>query len=56
MEGLGVILPNDFVIHIFDKLFGGNEIITYLCNIILKDIDYARNTENVWDEVLFLFT
>ena len=32
------------------EMFGGNEIITYLCTVVSKDIDYARDTEDVWNE------
>ena len=39
------------------KIFGGYEIITYICSIKqIKQLDYARDTKNVWNEILFLFT
>ena len=36
-------------------MFGGNEIITYFCKKQLKEHIYARDTKNVWDEILLLF-
>jgi hypothetical protein len=31
------------------KIFGGYEIITYICSIKqIKQLDYARDTKNVW--------
>ena len=39
------------------KIFGGYEIITYICSIKqIKQLDYARDTKNVWNEILLLFT